>query len=308
MIMLFAEVLEMWWMGNMLNMRETSAYLKRERIDKHVLPYFGNIEIENLTDCDVNNFIIYEREHGNRLTGQGMSINQIIEELRIVRSVCIYAERKHIITDNPFDLIRMPKREPPKEYGIFSYEEVQTLIEVARPKWLGDMILLVYNTGMRKCECFGLQWQNIDFKHKRLRVERSVRALKPGDRYISIPKTRTANRIVLLDDVTIEMLKRRFEKRTSDTWVFADKYGELLSPWYLVKYFGQARRKVGIVGKRFYDLRHTHITDIVAAGESLPVVQKRVGHSNINMTMHYTHIKPDMQDDIVALLNKRNKR
>ena len=130
------------------------------------------------------------------------------------------------------NLIKKIKREPSKEFEIFTFDEVQLLIDVARPKWLGNMILLAYNTGMRKCECYGLQWEDIDFKQKNLFVKRSVTAAKPRDRFITEPKTRSSKRVVLLDDGTVDMLSRRFEKRTSNIWVFADQFGELLSPWY----------------------------------------------------------------------------
>ena len=103
------------------------------------------------------------------------------------------------------------------------------------------------------------------------------------------------------------MLSRRYANRTSDIWVFASKYGDLLSPWYSHKYFADTREKVGISGKRLYDMRHTHITDLIVAGISLPVVQQRAGHSNINMTMHYTHIQPDMQQAAINYLNDRDK-
>ncbi len=138
-------------------------------------------------------------------------------------------------------------------------------------------------------------------------MKRSVTAAKPRDRFITEPKTRSSKRVVLLDDGTVDMLSRRFEKRTSNIWVFADQFGELLSPWYNVKYFRAACKKANIPIRRFYDLRHTHITELVEAGESLPVIQQRVGHSNIAMTMHYTHIKPNSQQSIVGILNKRRE-
>ncbi len=79
-------------------------------------------------------------------------------------------KRTHNHKPNEFD--QKIKREPSKEFEIFTFDEVQLLIDVARPKWLGNMILLAYNTGMRKCECYGLQWEDIDFKQKNLFCEK----------------------------------------------------------------------------------------------------------------------------------------
>lgn len=289
----------MWWNIYKIDLREITTIHRRATIDTHILPYFGNMDISTITDTEIIDFISHERQC------KKLCQNTIIADLRIVGWVLDYAVRKSIIQENPFLLIKKLKREPVAEYEIYSTEEVQRLMEVARPKWLGDMILLAYRTGMRKCECFGLQWCDIDFDGKYLTVVRSVTSTKPGERLISAPKTCSSHRIILLDNKCLDMLARRFDKRSSDIWVFADREGRLLSPWYLVKYFGIARRKAGIQErKRFYDLRHTHITELVSSGIPLPVIQKRVGHSNINMTMHYTHIKPNMQKEIIDMLNR----
>lgn len=301
----FSEVLEMWWNCDKLNLREITLYHKRMTIDRHILPFFGDFDITDIDDIIITNFVTHEKMCGNLITGGPLCQNSIIKELGIVNGVIGYALKKRFIDDNPFDFIKALKHEPVKNFAIFTPVEVQSLIKVARPKWLGDMILLAYSTGLRKCECFGLQWENIDFTHMRLTVQRSVTAVKPGDRYITEPKTHSSHRVVLFDNATADMLLRRYKKRTSDIWVFADKYGNLLSPWYTAKYFGIARKKVGIHDKRFYDLRHTHITELVNGGIPLPVIQQRAGHTNINMTMHYVHISPDTQQGVVDMINGR---
>lgn len=304
--MTFKDVLEMWWHSDKIQMREISILKKQMQIDKHVLPYFEKMDIESITDITVNQFIEHELESGNRLTGKGLCVNSVIKLLQIVKSVLLYADKKKFIRYDFENLIIKLHKEPAKEYGIYDPEEVDELIKAARPKWMGDLILLMYHTGMRKCECFGLQWSDIDIPGKILHVNCSVTAAKPGDRFITKPKTPSSLRTILLDETTLNMLSRKYANRTSDIWVFSSKYGDLLSPWYSHKYFADAREKVGISGKRLYDMRHTHITDLVVAGVSLPVVQQRAGHSNINMTMHYTHIQPEMQQAAIHYLNSRN--
>lgn len=304
--MLFGKVLEIWWSAEKMRMREISLAKKRMNIDAHILPYFGGMEIESINEVTVNEFAEHELKHGNHLTGDGLCINSVIKLLQIVKNVLHYAGVKKIINYDFEELIITLHREPTKEFEIYGPGEVDKLISAARPKWMGDLILLMYHTGMRKCECFGLQWADIDMPGKILHVNCSVTAAKPGDRFITSPKTSSSKRAILLDNVTLDMLSRRYAKRTSDKWVFGDKYGELLSPWYSHKYFAIAREKTGISGKRLYDMRHTHITDLVVAGVPIPVVQQRAGHSNINMTMHYTHIKPEMQQAAINYLNSRD--
>ena len=55
---------------------------------------------------------------------------------------------------------------------------------------------------------------------------------------------------------------------------------------------------------RFHDLRHTHATQLLAAGVHPKVVQERLGHSSISVTMDvYSHVTPGLQADAVAKLD-----
>ena len=49
------------------------------------------------------------------------------------------------------------------------------------------------------------------------------------------------------------------------------------------------RVKIGLCDVRIHDLRHSFATEAVRQGVPLPVVSKLLGHSNINMTMRYSH-------------------
>ena len=47
---------------------------------------------------------------------------------------------------------------------------------------------------------------------------------------------------------------------------------------------------------RPYDLRHTHATLLLAAGENEKVVSERLGHPSVALTLDtYSHVLPDMQ-------------
>jgi integrase len=53
----------------------------------------------------------------------------------------------------------------------------------------------------------------------------------------------------------------------------------------------------GLPSIRLYDLRHSHVTLLMAAGEHPKVVQERLGHSTITLTLDtYTHLVPGMQE------------
>ena len=61
--------------------------------------------------------------------------------------------------------------------------------------------------------------------------------------------------------------------------------------------------KAGVKTIRFHDLRHTCATLLLAKGVNPKIVQERLGHSDISMTLNrYSHITPTMQDQAARLL------
>ena len=304
--MLLKDVAEDWWCGNSFSLRATTRRRKREILDKHILPFFDGYDINKIDDVLINQFMQAEGTHGNRLNRQPLSEGMVYKEIQILKSIFYYACLKEIVEKDPFKTVKL-KRPNYQVFEIYTPQEIESIIQVARPKYLGDIILLSYHTGMRKGECYGLQWQDIDWKRHVIQVNRSVTATEPHERLVSEPKTQSSKREILMDEVTMSMLRHRKGLGLSDTWVFTNKYGEPLSPWYAVRDFRIASNKARVYGKRFHDLRHTHITELVAAGIPLPVIQKRVGHSNISTTMKYIHISTDMQQGVADFLNMRNE-
>lgn len=273
----------------------------------HIAPYFDDIDIDNISESDIANYIKEELDHGNRLNHFPLCQNSVRRNLSIIKDIFNFAVKKQIIdsSQNPMLFIPTLKKVYTKEIEIFTHDEVEKIIPIARPKWMGDIILIAYLTGMRRSEIYGLKWDDINFTEKYLTVNRGVTTYAPNTKFVNQPKSKKSHRVIKLDDRSLDMLYRRYDKRTSNEWVFANKYGELICPWYNTKYFATACKSTGITGKRFHDLRHTHITELVKAGIPLPIIQQRAGHSNINTTMGYTHIKPEMQQQVIDFLNAR---
>ena len=84
---------------------------------------------------------------------------------------------------------------------------------------------------------------------------------------------------------------------TGDGLVFGDVYGSPLSPSTVSHAFGDICWKAAISGIRFHDLGHAHATMLMKQGTSPKVVQERLGHSSISVTLDiYSHVIPGMQE------------
>ena len=178
------------------------------------------------------------------------------------------------------------------------------MIEAARPKWLGDMIALAYRTGLRRGEMFGLHWDDIDFIKGSLCVNRSVASMEPRQRIVKEPKTPASVRCIRLDKATLQVLMKRKEKALPNSlWVFESKYGDPLSPWYTSKYLHDSCVKAGIEPRGIHILRHTHATLLLEKGVYPNIVQARLGHSAVSVTLGtYGHVLPWMQEVVIEIL------
>ena len=115
-------------------------------------------------------------------------------------------------------------------------------------------------------------------------------------------------RRVDLPDTSIRALeahRARADAASPDGLVFTDsrggpaRKGNLLRRW-----FRPLLKRAGLPPVRFHGLRHTHATLLLAQGAHPKVVQERLGHSQIAMTLDvYSHAVPSMQREAARRLD-----
>lgn len=67
-------------------------------------------------------------------------------------------------------------------------------------------------------------------------------------------------------------------------------------PWNISKHLQEMCVKAGIPPRSFHILRHTHATVLLSHGVHPKIVQERLGHSDIKITMEiYSHVTPTIQ-------------
>jgi integrase len=171
---------------------------------------------------------------------------------------------------------------------------------------------LLATTGMRRGEVLGLRWQDVDLDAGHLSISRTLittdvqRVGEPGMAW-GTPKTGKGRRKVALDPGTVTALRkhrtRQLEERLAGGSAYEDgdlvcclEDGRPLHPKTFSYYFGRHVRRLGLPKIRLHDLRHTHATLALKAGVHPRVVQERLGHANVSITLDtYSHVDLDMQ-------------
>jgi len=169
---------------------------------------------------------------------------------------------------------------------------------------LGAVFTLAVTTGMRQGEIFGLQWDDVDLDAGTLSVRHSLEEVK-GKLTLKVPKTKSGRRNIKLSMISVQALRDRWalamqEDATGVPFVFCDTDGNPLRKSNFERRVWKPLRKLARLPEtvRFHDLRHTSASWLLKAGVSAKVVQERLGHADVRVTLNtYSHVMPGMQDE-----------
>ena len=187
------------------------------------------------------------------------------------------------------------------------------------PCWLPTFLGL--HTGMRPGEVLGLSWDDVDLAAGTVSVRHT---LHQQGSCLGPPKTPTSVRTMSVAPVVVEVLRELEERKPSDFWfskitkgedgkskivsvpvnfsqVCALPSGQIMKADVWGKAFRSTLRGAGLKMIRLHDLRHTHASLLLLAGEPIHVVSKRLGHADIYITMKlYAHLLPSSDADAAA--------
>jgi integrase len=185
-----------------------------------------------------------------------------------------------------------------------SEDELKALLAVRVDDDLGTieptLYLVAAMTGLRQGELLALRWQDVDFKNRKINVERSYSGGRMGK-----PKSKKSTRSVPTCARVWDALADLFG---STPWaapehlVFAhptlrDGITPMSASWTLERY-KRALKAAGIRDRRFHDLRHTYGTLMVSTGSSLAAIQVYMGHASIKTTQQYAKWAPSGSTDL----------
>ena len=164
---------------------------------------------------------------------------------------------------------------------------------------------------MRRSELLALRWYDVDFLLCQVSVTRSLEYLHsvPENRVrFKETKTSKSKRLIALSPSTVQVLKDHREKQLldramlgislkDDDLVFCNSEGKPLLPNTITHAWIRLVRRIGLKGVRLHDARHTHATLMLKQGVHPKIVQERLGHSSIQITLDtYSHVAPGLQE------------
>ena len=166
------------------------------------------------------------------------------------------------------------------------------------------MLYLLITTGIRRGECMGLKWKDIDEETSVLSVERNVTYTPKDGLIVSTPKTINSIRTIplmpsvlhLLSEYRAGVKQQNQGKDLTEAFIFsnAEDIYTPRTPDSLTRHLKRFMTKHDLPDLSPHDLRHTCATLLLANGADIKSVQDILGHADASTTLNF-YVKSDLE-------------
>ena len=270
----------------------------------------------------------------NEIINKGYTERSVKEALRILKECFDIAIVNNLTTTNPCVGINIKNSNIQKERRVLSHEEQNIFLQEVKDSYYYEAYAILLLTGMRIGEFSGLQWNDIDWNNKCIKINRTMStAYIDGEKIedFSTPKTSNSYRSIPFFGETEKLLKSWKKKQDTikeqigDRWRANPKFGDLVftstmgSPVtrYVIVHdinkvvqninlkeiqnaAKEGRKPVIMEHVHPHCFRHTFATRCFEKGLDPLFVQSVMGHSNYSTTVSYTHVLDNIKQREVA--------
>ena len=295
-----AEFAERWdrdWIS--LNLSAKSLERYRQILRLYAIPHIGAVPMQKLRAAHLAELYANLLRTGGH-KGRPLAAATVGYTHRVLHRMLGHAATWGVVATNVAALVRPPPVTE-SEIMILTEEQIGAMLRHLEGRTLRPIVSFLLGTGARRGEALALRWKDVDFDNGIVRIERSLEQTKAGLRFKS-PKSRHGRRNVAISPWILAELKahrtRQQERRLSlgqgkaapDDLVFARWDGAVRAPHWLTQKFAQAMAALKI-NATLHGLRHTHVSQLIAAGLDVLTVSRRIGHASAAITLDvYGHM------------------
>jgi integrase len=288
---------EDWWTAHERTFGSSAtAKSERSRFHKHIIGRLGHLPVRDIDAAAVRHWIGQLAEPDD--AEYDPLAPKTIKNTHAYLYMCLEAAvAERIIRSNPCGHSKLPKWEAPQVRYLTQKELAEVIAEI--PLQWRAVAVFIAATGCRVGEALGIKQRCVDVLGAKVRFETQLRY--EGGQYVDVPlKTKASRRTVGIPPSLVSVLAERADL-DGDAYVFTAPRG---GPIYYDVYremWQRALKETPFAGVRIHDLRHTHAAHLISKGRPLTVVQRRLGHSSIQVTSDvYGGLLPEVEDDTAA--------
>lgn len=280
-------------------------------IEKVILPNIINKDINKINELDCRKF----RELVQNLSYSTVHKNYI---LNCYKALFKHARIYFKVTNNPTYVMESFKKTfeekmktKNKELNIWNENDFVLFINHIDKEKYKYLFILLFYTGIRLGEALALTWN--DYKDNCISITKSLtRKTNKGTYEIKDTKTVSSIRDIELGN-NLSSILDTFKKQERSIRGFNKNwfmFGRLAPLPYtsIEREKNNAIKKANVRKIRIHDFRHSHASNLIANGVNIVAVSKRLGHSDINMTLSiYTHLMKDTEEKIIAYIDNSSQ-
>ena len=269
-------------------------------VRSYLIPSLGSISLVRL-----------KPEHVQGLYGSALEKGLSAKSVNLLHSVLHVAlkaaVRWGLVGRNVADAVDPPRIQR-TEMRVWNEDEVTVFLDAAKDSPYYALYYTALFTGMRRSELLALKWKDVDLLLCQINVNRGLHRLADGKYIFTEPKSARSRRTIALSPSAIPVLRDHQERRKQDfiilgrtlseeDLVFCRIDGLPLRPNNVTRTWKVVAKRCGLEPIRLHDARHTHATLMLKRNVHPKIVQERLGHASIQMTLDtYSHVAPGIQE------------
>ena len=275
-----------------------------EKIARVITGYFQGCCLQEISPVQVQRYLNYLRTEYASTHQKPLGGRTIRHHYITLNTIFRYAEKQGMIKKNPMVYVDAPKKERKPVDALTPEQAKQFFAHLTDcPLDFRCMLLLLITTGIRRGECMGLKWSDIDEKERLIHIERNVSYTPKSGVQVLTPKTATSIRAVPIMDSTMELLKAyrtQFQaaypdKPIMDAFLFP-KEGDIYAardPNSITRRVKRFMRLHNLPDMSPHDLRHSCASLLLANGADIKSVQQILGHADASTTLNF-YVRADL--------------
>ena len=310
------------WLREIAPTKLAKSTLARDKQDiDRFMPYLGGYKLTELKPEHFRNLYAELRKQKNSVTGKPLSECTVEGVHACLCGILSDAMEGGFLSHNPAWRTYKYAGKKKKKQNVADEETTQKLIAALEEESIKyeTYFKLIIATGMRRGECCGLKWCDVNFKEKSIHICRNVVKVTGEEIIIKEPKTASGDRYVYFSAEMASLLKeyRKFCQQETETYdereLSADDYifrrhGMALpmTPSSFTWRFKLILKKHGLPENlNVHSLRHTAASLMIAGGADVATVSGLLGHSQVSTTLDiYTHAFDDKKKAASAVLQE----
>ena len=257
-----------------------------------IYPALGSFKMPEITAAQISALLL-------SMQAQGKAHGTVVKIYTVLQALFKMAYLSDIIDRNPMDKVERPrprkgevKEAAAEAYTAAELRYILSCLEGEPLKWRA-MVRLLADSGMRRGECCGLQWKDIDFKACTITICGNLCYTKAAGVYMDSPKN-GRTRTVSVDPQVIGLLRQLRQEQAQHAisrFVFTkDDSSEPMHPQSPTRYLAKFAKRYDIADLHPHKLRHSFASIAITNGADIASISEVLGHVDKSTTLRmYTH-------------------